>query len=576
MTGLEYDRVMGRREFLRSSVVAGSLAALSGCAGVSIDDVPGVSGSDLSLRQYAYAPDAVDKDAYGVALFDVATIDEIDTDIPDEIADGFESRYAWLHEVTGVDFDDATTVAAFDSTVVMAAEHSQDDVDDELDEAEFDDDDEMNGFTLYQNGEETRSVAIDGSTIVGSTLTGDADEAIEVLETTLDTRNGDEDRYADETPVFGTLLDSLDGGAAATGHVHAATEETNTEVGTFEDERARGVRATFDVEAETTTNEFVLVFEEGTEPPADDIREWTATDLFTDFDSTVVSASDTVATIEATTDLEGFTFSVPEGLESLVEYIPAPSTLVGQETYPQSILTGAPEVVTDSQSDTASLFAEQLRDPVLLRLDLSGARRVRTVRMGGTRVSTIDGDVGQIVTAAEDAGFTETSTVGDVRVLSNEQAAEAIGVTDALVITARESYGSVLDPAAAVETVAGTATGETPRYTETNENLAALYNRVGAYDMAFVGMRAEPIEQSDPSNYELRGMVGSGAGFEFQDAPPRFEFAIQFQGQADVPQERVDAVVDEIRNGSSIFADGSAIGTQQTGQFLVITGELSE
>jgi|GEM_PF-3896907 len=576
MTGLEYDEVIGRREFLRSSAVAGSLAALSGCAGVSIDDVPGVSGSDLSLRQYAYAPDAVDKDAYGVALFDVATIDEIDTDIPDEIADGFESRYAWLHQVTGVDFDDATTVAAFDSTVVMAAEHSQDDVDDELDEAEFDDDDEMNGFTLYQNGEETRSVAIDGSTIVGSTLTGDADEAIEVLETTLDTRNGDEDRYADETPVFSTLLDSLDGGAAATGHVHAATEETNTEVGTFEDERARGVRATFDVEAETTTNEFVLAFEEGTEPPADDIREWTATDLFTDFDSTVVSASDTVATIEATTDLEGFTFSVPEGLESLVEYIPAPSTLVGQETYPQSILTGAPEVVTDSQSDTASLFGEQLSDPVLLPLDLSGARRVRTVRMGGTRVSTIDGDVGQIVTAAEDAGFTENSTVGDIRVLSNEQAAEAIGVTDGLVITARESYGSVLDPAAAVETVAGTASGETPRYTETNENLAALYSRVGAYDMAFVGMRAEPIEQSDPSNYELRGMVGSGAGFDFQDAPPRFEFAIQFQGQADVPQERVDAVVDEIRNGSSIFADGNAIGTQQTGQFLVITGELSE
>lgn len=570
MTRSEYDGLMGRRAFLRSSAVAGSLAALSGCAGVSLDDVPGMGGSDVSLRQYAYAPDAVDKDAYGVALFDTAMIDEVDTDLPDRVVDDFESRYAWLHEVTGVDFDDATTVAAFDSTVVMTADYTQDDVDDELDGAEFDDDDEMNGFTLYQNDEETHSVAIDGSLIVGATLTGEVDEAIEVLETTLDTANGDEDRYVDETAVFGTLLDSLDGGVAATGQVHAATEETDTEVGTFEDERARGVRVTVDAEAETTTHEFVFVFDEGTEPPADDIREWTTTDLFTDFDATTVETADTVATIEATTDLDGFTFSVPRGVQSLAEYIPAPSEISDQEQYGSTFVTASADAISAADTNRKRLFEDALDgSPLSTLFDPSLFAQIALV--DDVTISTVDGDSEELTRTLEANDFREARSVGDVTIYRHPDG-RVVGAGSGIAVAAGTRAS---DPVGLVETVAGTTTGDTARYVDTNEDFGASYGRLSEYDASFLNLWAEPIQDSYPAAQRLEGMIARGGGFTFVDGGAQFEFLYRFDERADVPQETVDDLTETIRDGSGIYGGISSVQTRQTGAFLILSGEAS-
>jgi hypothetical protein len=214
----------------RRVLTLGAAAAAAGLAGCSGDLFGGggpLGGSSLNYPQWLYEPGEVtDVDHYGFTYLEPTTIDEYEDEFDEQVFARLESREEQF-ELTGVDFDEVNNYLSFGTVVVLDASFDQPDVVEELEDADFDDDDEIGGYVTYYDDDEDRGVAIKNSTIVVARRSGE-ESAQDIVETVLETKSGEESRYEAESEAFGVLSQRLGRTTIVAGGTHEPTDDSGS------------------------------------------------------------------------------------------------------------------------------------------------------------------------------------------------------------------------------------------------------------------------------------------------------------------------------------------------------------
>lgn len=223
--------------------VAGAVAAtgLAGCTGVPLGD-SGSSGSggllsggsSLNYTQWMYEPGEVrDTDHYRFVYLEPITIDENEEEFQESIFSRFESLESQF-SITDIDFDEVDSLLRFGSGSILKASFDRKDVVEELEDADFDDDDEINGYATYYDDNDDRGVAINNNnnnnnTILVARRSGNED-AQDIIELLIETKSGEEPRYADSSDAFSTLSQQLGQTTFVIGSTHEPTEDAAASV----------------------------------------------------------------------------------------------------------------------------------------------------------------------------------------------------------------------------------------------------------------------------------------------------------------------------------------------------------
>lgn len=331
-----------RRRFLEASGVlvgAGAFGSFAGCidtggggSGDGGSDSTGDDGSDeegedsdgedtengdeseenggaQSYSSWLYEPGIhLDSDHYAVSYRANAEIasyqDEFDGDVYDNMAENFESSYEFL----ALDFDEVeseTTFGGYLAAVLNGYQVERSSIVSSLEDEEYEDDGEYEGFQVFLAPDESQAVGLTNEEILltSSSFDGDA-EALEVLETAVDTHNGDENRYVEEHTAFAELMDQLNAGSVVFARTSEETEETDVENGQFEGVVASGSAQL--VTGDTMQVQVVMVFDSAEDIDTDDIEEWTETATFDAITDTAVSTSGRSAVVTGTTNTDEY------------------------------------------------------------------------------------------------------------------------------------------------------------------------------------------------------------------------------------------------------------------------------
>ncbi|WP_248517401.1 twin-arginine translocation signal domain-containing protein [Salinarchaeum laminariae] len=179
-----------RRRFLKSSgalVGTGILASAAGCTGILGGGGGGGGGAiPGSYTNWQYAPGTIrDTDNYffnGIAPIE---INEYEDSFDEEWFDTTEAEVESQYELLDIDFDEVETVMSFDGStaqVLLGYEAEREDVTDALEENEFEEGEEYEGYQMFVGPNEQRAVALDDSDIVigrSTSMTGGTDNPIE-------------------------------------------------------------------------------------------------------------------------------------------------------------------------------------------------------------------------------------------------------------------------------------------------------------------------------------------------------------------------------------------------------------
>ncbi len=279
------------------------VAGLAGCSAVT-DAIPFVGGS---YTDWVFEPGAVGDDDHQIVSFtDYRTIvdneDAFDSDYYDESFESNEDSFPL--ETVDLDVEDVqsrVTIGGFGGRI--AAEYEREAVATELEDEDYDDDTEYEGYTVYLGPNERRAVGIDGSNVLYSrtTFTSDADP-VEIVEALIDAKNGEEDRYVDESEGFKGVSDELGSPTFAFLRTQDPPEETNAENGRFEENVAGGFGAT--VNGETTNLGTVLVFDSEDDVDMDGVEEYADTEQFDEWDDLSTTQAGTAVLIEGQVDTD--------------------------------------------------------------------------------------------------------------------------------------------------------------------------------------------------------------------------------------------------------------------------------
>lgn len=285
------DDELSRRSALRLG--AGGLAAataggLAGCSSIPFLGGGGGGGSS-TVQKWAYAPGEIaDQESYVPQYRSFSAIRAAAEELPDNFVTATESRVETRFEdLLDVDAEDvewevdlsAFAVASVNHTVADAVEHLEDELD-------FDEDDEVNGYTTVVGPDGVRGYALDGSTVIVGAVESDVAGA---LEDVIGTQRGDVDMYVDEDEDFADAVTNVDG------------DTVRASVGGFQDNVvATGTAATF--EGEETTAAGAQVFDDRDDVDRERFREFANEE-----DDLSVSFSGRVVTFERTLDTDEYT-----------------------------------------------------------------------------------------------------------------------------------------------------------------------------------------------------------------------------------------------------------------------------
>lgn len=263
---MKSDMDLTRRGALKLAAGAGAVGvtgSITGCVGL-------LGGGGGQYANWLYEPGTIsDSDHYLFIRLEGTTMDEYEDELG-ETADNISNFFVQTQPVD-VDLDEMEVYLGFQSSAVVQTTLDRDDIIDDLEDTDFDDETDHAGYTIYANEDETRAAGVDGSDIVFGDESG-GEDAVEVVETALDTQNGDEDRYTDENEDFQLLVDELGDGTFVAGRTYEETTETNAAEGNFENEVAAGTSATID--GDTTEVTRIRVFEQADDVDVDAIEEW--------------------------------------------------------------------------------------------------------------------------------------------------------------------------------------------------------------------------------------------------------------------------------------------------------------
>lgn len=293
-----------RRDVLKTGAAAGGLAALGGLAGCS--SIPFVGGGG-SYAQWLYAPGAIgDSDHYAFSYQNDQAIKSNEDEFDSEYFDRQESAEDnWPLSQLGVDYDEVNDRLRLGAGGVINGSFNQSDVIGELDDNDFDDeDDDYSGYAIYQKND-AQAVGVQNNQAVYAQRgfgSGDVD-VVDAVETIIDTKTGDEDRYQNESDAMSVVLNQVSGGDITFGNTQEEADDTNTDRAQFEGQVGTGVQGNF--KGDTTNVKYAIVFADSDDVDTGDVEDWTEdSNTFDDVDNVSVTKNGRTAVVTGQIDTD--------------------------------------------------------------------------------------------------------------------------------------------------------------------------------------------------------------------------------------------------------------------------------
>jgi len=295
--GTHTRRSILRRSFAAASV--GTLLASAGCSGLN----PLGGGAGAYADWLPVPDDTGDSDHYQFTYLDTETLEANEDELPDsfDIA-SFEENW----NPADVDWEDTASVLFFSSTIVVEDGFTREDVVADLEAEDYDEDGEYQGHTVLVGPNELGAFAVGDSTLVVQFAAYQSDP-VDNVEAVLDVKNGEEDRYADDSENMATLLPELGNGTIVGGRTMAAVDTDNPDRGRFDHMVAEGSTTTID--GDTAERKWLVVYEESDDVDTDDLSDWVdANDsnggTFDDVDDISYSQNGRVGIVTGTSDTD--------------------------------------------------------------------------------------------------------------------------------------------------------------------------------------------------------------------------------------------------------------------------------
>lgn len=300
-----------RRGFLKTGVTAslgiGTALSLSGCSQIPI------IGSDggASFTKWLHEPGEFrDVDHYNVTLIRPTRVlsneDLFSEDQIDRAEDAYDDRLA----PTDLDTDQLDRLVFTNVGTILTGSYDENDVIEELEDNDFDDESEGNGYTVYATRDEERAYAVGSDAIVNGRYLSEGETALDVTEELLDVRNGDEDRYTEESDAMDRLIGELDDGFQLWARTFEETDTDDPEAGEFVASVATGWSQS--LSSTTSTFKYVVVYDDERDVDVDDLEDWYETaaaddETLAELDDVEYSTSGRAAILEGKVDPDDFT-----------------------------------------------------------------------------------------------------------------------------------------------------------------------------------------------------------------------------------------------------------------------------
>lgn len=295
------DRERTRRSVLRGASVAvgaGALASLAGCT----DAVNSIVGGGSDYQSWLPDPGTIsDRDHYSFGYADTAVLADNEDELDDGTADnlGFLEGY-W--DPVDVGWDETSWVLS-GSYVVVEADYELEDVIDDLEDDDYDDEDEYEGFRIFEK--EGHGIAVGNGMILA--MDDVSEDPADEIEELIDVGNGEEDRYAEEEADMSALVDALGGGAFVTGETMDEPDEEMPEAGVFDEMVAKG--STTSIDGDTASETYAVVYDSESDVDLDDLEAWVdendgSDEEFDDLDDIEYNQNGRVGLISGTIDTD--------------------------------------------------------------------------------------------------------------------------------------------------------------------------------------------------------------------------------------------------------------------------------
>jgi len=611
----EFD--LDRRTLLQTGALTVSTAAIAGCT-----DIPGSGGSDggddggdsddgtdsgtetgaegttedgdggpgmqqIALENFPYAPGEIDDIShYDVKYVDGTAVSSAEGNLTGSVYDTLEGRLSTLRNLVGASFSDTPTLMNFRTTEVLRGGVTESDATSALDdESDYEQEDSKTaGYTIYVHEDDTRAVGVRGETVVSSTTTTSEDDALDVLETVLETARGDSGtRYVDDDSDMQTLLSNLSGNDAYEGGTHSETSNDSPETGTFSGETARGIGVTYD--GGTAKVDWELVFASSDDVSSSDISSWTDSDAFEDYSGTSSSVSDNAATVEASISTGSFAFTYPSGGGKLLDYMPAPDE-VYDFTDHMYITRIDPGAVDDSEmySYTTANWEESGAGPLAQIEDLDLTQFSTTISAtqydyGTGPVAAATGDFSQsdVVGELEDSDFDEEDTYSGFTIYEGESEGSyydtniSVGVSSSIVVAASDDDSTSTtesDATDLLEVVIDAGTGDADRYAEESDDFNKLISTMQGKDLQ------DCHTQDSPGYYAtFDDTVGRGTSYNnISEDDSDFVEYLLWEESDDVDTDNVEDYIDNLEGS---YTDYDDLTSEQDGRMVKVTGTIS-
>lgn len=293
MRGNEIDR----RTVLKTTGAAlatGLLGSTAGCLG----------GGSGKFANWMHPPgEFTDVDHYRATYYDISAFVEHEDNIPSDTFDLYEGFVEESVSAVGVDFDEISSMLTTNVSTHYSVEQKKEDLVAELEDNDFDDEDELEGFTTFLGPDEQFAVAVKNKQVVTAEK---GENPLDVVEYAVEAGAGAEDRYVDESEDMKLLTEEVDEGTITYVETQEEADSTDVENGQFDHQVGSGGH--FDFEGKTASATRVILFEGKDDVDMDEITEWSEMDgtdePFDDFDDISVSQSGRLATVTATIDLD--------------------------------------------------------------------------------------------------------------------------------------------------------------------------------------------------------------------------------------------------------------------------------
>ena len=261
------DRTHTRRAMLRRTLAtagAGALLGTAGCSGLNP-----LSGGAGAYADWLPVPDDIgDRDHYQFAAVDTETLAANEDELSEEF-DVSSLEESW--SPVDIDWEDTSMILLFRSVVVIRDGFTREDVVDDLEDEDYDEDGEHQGHTMLVGPYELSAFAVGDQTLVLQTSAYQSDP-VDTVEAVLDAKNGDEERYGDDSEDMATLQGELGSATVVSGRTMEEVDNDNPDVGRFDNMVAEGSTTTID--GETADRTWVVIYESADDVDTDDLEDW--------------------------------------------------------------------------------------------------------------------------------------------------------------------------------------------------------------------------------------------------------------------------------------------------------------